>query len=389
MNTLPPNHYNYIIAGAGAAGLSLLMRLLQEPALQQQSVLVIDQQTKNSNDRTWCFWEVGAGLFEPIVHHRWQQLRFAAPHTDIGFSIAPYTYKMIRGIDFYHYVLNHSAAFPRVNFLQATVMDCRNTNTGALVETDKGSFTADYVFNSIVAAKELPPPNFKGYFLWQHFKGKIIETPQPVFNASEATFMDFTVSQHNGTTFMYVLPFSANTALVEYTLFTKQLLPLEAYDAAIQTYMQEKYGVAAFTTLHNEWGKIPMTNYRFAQPNANIIPIGIAGGQAKGSSGYAFYFIQQQTARIVQRLVQHQHPAVSAAWLQRRFQWYDKVLLRVLDKQLMPGAEIFTAIFKKNKPTTILRFLNNESSLVEDGRIMSSVPMHLFLPAALHTALFR
>jgi lycopene beta-cyclase len=55
MNTIPPNHYNYIIAGAGAAGLSLFMRLLQAPALQQQSVLIIDQQTKNSNDRTWCF----------------------------------------------------------------------------------------------------------------------------------------------------------------------------------------------------------------------------------------------------------------------------------------------------------------------------------------------
>ena len=53
--------YDFIIAGAGCAGLSLLYRILQEPALQNKSVLIIDKDTKNSNDRTWCFWEKNSG----------------------------------------------------------------------------------------------------------------------------------------------------------------------------------------------------------------------------------------------------------------------------------------------------------------------------------------
>ncbi|EPR66454.1 lycopene cyclase family protein [Cyclobacterium qasimii] len=68
--------YDYIIAGSGLAGLSLLHRLLLDKDLQSKRVLVIDKVEKMDNDRTWCFWEKGAGIFEPIVHHHWETLQF-------------------------------------------------------------------------------------------------------------------------------------------------------------------------------------------------------------------------------------------------------------------------------------------------------------------------
>ena len=68
--------FNYIIAGAGCAGLSLLYRLLKEPLLNSMKILVIDKETKIQNDRTWCFWENQPGLFEPIVYHQWKKLEF-------------------------------------------------------------------------------------------------------------------------------------------------------------------------------------------------------------------------------------------------------------------------------------------------------------------------
>ena len=49
-------HYDFIIAGAGAAGLSLLMRLMAAGIQQQTSILLIDKAPKQHNDRTWCFW---------------------------------------------------------------------------------------------------------------------------------------------------------------------------------------------------------------------------------------------------------------------------------------------------------------------------------------------
>lgn len=72
---------------------------------------------------------------------------------------------------------------------------------------------------------------------------------------------------------------------------------------------------------------------------------------------------------------------------QKKFQLYDSVLLRVLQDQKLDGATIFTAIFSNNPPDRVFRFLNNESSLVDDLHIMSSVPTRIFLPTAIQALL--
>jgi len=48
--------YDFIIAGAGCSGLSLLYKILQTPSLQNKSILVIDKDQKKNNDITLCFW---------------------------------------------------------------------------------------------------------------------------------------------------------------------------------------------------------------------------------------------------------------------------------------------------------------------------------------------
>src|SRR5688500_13885450 len=96
------NRYDYIIAGAGAAGLSLLTHMINSGNFADKKILLVDRTPKNQNDRTWCFWEKDNGLFESIVFRRWSNMWF---HGDDGSSklhdILPYQYKMIRGIDFY------------------------------------------------------------------------------------------------------------------------------------------------------------------------------------------------------------------------------------------------------------------------------------------------
>ena len=63
--------YDYIIAGSGCAGLSLLHYLINEETQRNKKILVLDKSPKIANDRTWCFWERGIGPFENIVHHQW------------------------------------------------------------------------------------------------------------------------------------------------------------------------------------------------------------------------------------------------------------------------------------------------------------------------------
>ena len=101
------NRYDYIVAGAGAAGLSLLTHLINSGQFSNKKILLVDRAPKNQNDRTWCFWEKDAGPFESIVYKSWSSMWF---YGDDGSSklhdISPYRYKMIRGIDFYQYCFN-------------------------------------------------------------------------------------------------------------------------------------------------------------------------------------------------------------------------------------------------------------------------------------------
>jgi lycopene beta-cyclase len=221
------------------------------------------------------------------------------------------------------------------------------------------------------------------YFLWQHFRGWIIETPGPQFDASLATFMDFRVSQAAGTAFMYVLPTSANTALVEYALFSPTPLAKEAYEHALRDYIASRLQISDYTISHTETGMIPMTNISFANQQGNIIHMGTAGGQVKGSTGYAFQFIQKKAARLVKALVQTGKPFIRKKFSDDRFLYYDSVLLHVLQERKMQGAEIFATIFRKNPAERVLCFLDNETGIAQDLKIMRSMPPRVFLPAGL------
>jgi lycopene beta-cyclase len=381
------HHYNYIITGAGCAGSSLLARMMREPFFEGKKILVVDQSPKTKNDRTWCFWEKNAGLFEPIVYHRWEKLNFYSLFFSSTLNIKPYQYKMIRGIDLYEFVKKGSQIHGNIEWRYETVKNIDTLNGQAIVELENETVTAEYVFNSIpgIPARKIAQKDkgLKRRQLLQHFKGYIIQTNQPAFNPAEATFMDFRVDQKHGTSFVYCLPVSETTALVEYTLFTKELLQQEEYDQELQAYISSSLNIKDYEIIHEEYGIIPMTSQKSPLQDGRIVYMGIAGGQVKGSSGYAFQFIQKRTAEIVQGLIKGDRSFAKQTFAEKRFHFYDRVLLNVLCKNRMDGADIFARIFRYNPPERVLQFLDNESSLIDDLRIMRSVPSSVFLPAAL------
>jgi lycopene beta-cyclase len=373
------NKYDYIITGAGCAGLSLLMQMIRSGKFRDKKILLLDKADKQINDRTWCFWEKETGLFEEIVYHNWDTVWFH----DAGFSkellLAPYSYKLIRGIDFYKYCFETISHHPNIHITKGNVEKLHSDANETYVIADGEKITAQYIFNSILF--ERPALRKKDYYLLQHFKGWVIETPDPVFDPTKATLMDFRVNQEQGTTFVYVMPFSATRALVEYTLFTKQLINEHLYEEGLRQYIDQFIRPSSYTITEEEYGIIPMTNYRFPTHENNIIHIGTAGGQTKASSGYTFRFIQKHSAAIVEQLIAGQSPVIKNA--QKRFRFYDSTLLHILENNKLPGHEIFTALFKKNKPQQVLRFLDNESSIGDELKIITSLPTMPFLKAAI------
>ena len=388
-STSTEQNFDYIISGTGCAGLSLLLNILQEPSLRDKSILLIDKSHKDTNDKTWCFWEKGIGLLENLVYHSWDELIFHTDKKSTTLEIAPLKYKMIRSVDLYDYAKSRSIKKGKIKWLQANISSVGNLNEKAYVIADNITYTAKYVFNSIFFEKEKKIFELdNSYKLLQHFKGWMIETKKPVFDDKKATFMDFRVAQKSGSTFVYVLPISPTKALVEYTFFNMELLPIEEYDVLLKDYLSNNLGINEYSIIETEYGIIPMTNHRFKSHEGNVINMGTAAGWTKASSGFTFQFIQKYTYKITESLVNSKFPLTKKSIFQKRFNLYDATLLNVLQNKKMIGKEIFQQLFTKHKTHKILRFLDNESSLKEEIQIMSSVPFGIFLPAALQE-LFR
>ena len=368
------NKYDYIIAGAGCAGYSLLYHLLQDPFLCKKKILVVDANFNKGNDRTWCFWEDQAGPFESIVCKKWSNIEVLKGTMQKLLPTAPFEYKMIQGIDFYQYISAFAKGFDNVEWVASKILSIDAAHGGARVNWEGGAANADYVFSSINVERIQSK-------LWQHFKGIVVEFDTPVFEESVARLMDFNVPQMDATAFMYLLPMTDKKALVEYTLFSPTILETAQYDLVLNEYMEEHYKGQSYTIVHTEQGAIPMTTKKMTSTISHLISIGTMGDAVKASTGYAFQFIQQQTQQLVQQLKLNQ--ALNASVHYTRHQFYDAVLLYILEHKKMAGDEIFGRIFKKNNAATVFKFLSNTSTLMEDIRIMLSLPTQIFLPAAI------
>lgn len=372
--------YDFIVCGAGCAGLTFIYKILPYAKLKNKKILLIDSNTKKENDRTWCFWNDVETCFDPIIEKKWDKLQFKTNNYNFTLNIWPYQYKLIKGINFYDFCFKQIKQENNVDFVEANIEAIENSKTGVVVTTKENSYLGKFALNSILFnPQKLITPNS----LLQHFKGWVIKTTDNFFNDNVATFMDFSISQNAGASFMYVLPTSSNTALVEYTLFTKQILATEEYDAALKKYIKENLGITSYSIIHIEFGIIPMTDYKFQKHNGNIINMGIASGCVKPSTGFAFNFIQQEIDEIINLIAADKPPFIKTNFKQRKFRFYDSVLLEVINQNKMPAHQIFELIFKKNPPQRVLQFLNNKTNIWQDLLIMNSVPTKIFLPVAL------
>ncbi len=375
--------YDYIIAGSGCAGLSLLYRLLIDPVLQSKKILVIDRIQKNTNDRTWCFWEEGTGLFESVVIHEWKSLIFKNEDFTGQFDLEKYRYKMIQGKDFYEFVLSYAAGFENVTFKNENINGITSDAIEAKVETEANIYHSEYLFNS---TSLFNPKITEENSLLQHFTGWVIKTKEDTFDSKVGTLMDFTLDQKHGATFMYVLPTSSTEALVEYTLFSKSVLPKEEYRTALADYIKNNLQISDYEITHTEFGIIPMSLAKFERKSDTfnrIINIGTAGGYTKASSGYTFQFVQKNTAQIVKNLLQQKNPNPEKSFDDKRYEWYDRVLLEVILSGKMEGKEIFSMMFSKRSPEDILKFLGNESTILDDLKIVTALPIGPFMMAGL------
>ena len=374
-------HYHYIFTGSGLSALMTVYEMILSGKFNDKTILLLDENPKKSNDRTWCFWDNSA-LFDVVISKKWNVALFADENFQRNLDLNPYQYKMVRGLDFYNLVFDLISKQENIQFLNQKVTNFEELENHCIVKTDsEGSeqnYTCDKIFNSIYNPNLVK--NQSNYpLLQQHFIGWFIKSKEIVFNKDGATFMDFSVEQKGNTRFMYVLPTSSTEALLEYTLFSKDLLSKEEYENEIHNYIK-KLGISEYEIIEKEQGNIPMTSYKFWKHNTkNIINIGSVGGWTKASTGYTFKNSTKKSKALIKFLSKESD--FRKFHKTDKFWFYDLLFLDVLYRRNDLGSKVFSALFKKGTPTLIFKFLDEETSFWEDLQVIWKCPKGLFVRA--------
>ncbi len=372
--------YDIIIGGAGGAGLLLAWELAQSRELPL-SVLVLDKAPKQANDRTWSFWTKDVGTLQPVIYRQWEQLRFQSNTFSAVMPTHPLRYYTVRASDFYAHVFRLLQNDARFSIQYEEIYTVEEQHTHAVVHTAKGHYRAKHVFDSRISPTEISSISKNYTLLWQHFKGWVIQTETPAFDPATPTLFDFDIPQEDSVQFVYILPFSATEALVEYTLFSEQMLQPDAYDAFLKTYLSEHIN-SPYVIQEKEFGVIPMTDAPFpTSKSPHIHYIGTKGGLCKASSGYAFWRMHQDAQAIVKGMANKGIPRRRRQpW---RFWWYDAIILHQMKHHGGKIAYYFSLLFRKHKMTGMLAFLDEQTNPFKELQIMATVPPLPFISSFL------
>lgn len=370
--------YNYIFAGAGLSALMTVYKMVKSEKFSDKTILLLDENPKKTNDRTWCFWEEKNETWDTIVTKKWNSALFANQNQSVNIDLSSNKYNQIRSIDFYNFVLNEISKQDNITFENQKVVGFEENEELITVHTNGETYTCDQLFNSILNPFEVE--NQKHYpLLQQHFIGWFIESEEEIFNPEQATFMDFSVEQKGNTRFMYVLPTSKTKALLEYTLFSHSHLETKEYESEIELYIQ-KLGITHYKIVEKERGSIPMTCFPFWKNNTKrLLNIGSAGGWTKASTGYTFKNADKKSTEIIEFLETkndfRKFHKINKFW------FYDLLLLDILNKTNELGSIIFSALFTKPNPQLNFKFLDEETTFAEDLKVIWKCPKGIFIRA--------
>lgn len=365
--------YDIIFTGGGAACRILLYFLSKKKEFHRLRILVIEAENIIP-EKTWCYWGHSADPFQHLVCKQWSTLQFEADAHCHKQTIEPFSYACIQGADFdAFFTTSFFAEHKHISFLNEKVLGVKAVADEYIIETNSAVCKAPLVLNSIEALRNKSVP----VTMWQHFEGWFIQTEQPCFKNDAATLMNFNDYNGGAFRFLYVLPFTNQEALIEYTFYSDELYSSAVYEEKIRQYLYDK-NITAYTVLKKEKGKIPLQPQKKIDVTANgFIDIGTAGGLVKASTGYAFQRMLEDCREIVDSIGSLH--GIQRRKRSRRFLFYDALLLRIIQEDPACAVRIFKQLFRKQPMHRILKFLNEDSSLLDEIKIFMGLPWFPFL----------
>lgn len=362
-----------VIVGAGLSGLVLAGHLAGSP-WRDRRVLILDDGSRSVSACSWAFWTPDAGWLGPAVAHSWDHLGIRTSVTPRALSIDPYRYHVIDGARLLDVVRAGVAATPGFEFRTGHVEGVDDHRDDATVRLESGVIRARWVFDSRAALPACETP-FLQFLGWQ------IDTEGDAFDPAVATFMDFHGHPDGRVSFAYVLPTTSRHALVEVAEYRWTGDAVDLADT-LDRYLRDGLQLDAWAVRRTEVGVLPLRPTPRGRRRGRIVPIGARGGMVKASTGFALDRIHRHSAAITTSLVRHGHPH-DVPTTRRRHAWLDDVFLEVLRTHPDLVEPIFARLFERNPPSAVLRFLDEDTTIFQDARLVSTLPRMPFLRAGL------
>jgi lycopene beta-cyclase len=359
-----------IVCGAGAAGLSIAVRLARLPL----RVSVIDAREGYAHDRTFSSFRARSHPFEDAIARRYRAIDVVGRDRRVARNVEARPYEVLPADRFYGAALAALAPHDHVRIeLGVRVSSIRDLGPHVEVETARGALRAALVID---ARGELASAGTERDVRWvQHFAGLEVEVEQPIFEPAVATLMDLRVSQADGPHFVYVLPESPRRALVEDTHFGPSTLPIETYEANVHAWLADRKA-GAVSVLRRERGALPMTTANVDRGHGRVLRAGLTGGAAKPSTGYAFAFIQRDADAIGHALVgwdRMRVPTIPPVRSETSL-FFDRVFLSYLASHPRDAERVFVGLFASTSGPSIARFLSEDASVSDYLAVMAAVP---------------
>lgn len=364
------SQFDFIIVGAGLSGLHLSYCFLKDEYFKDYSFLIIDKEKSKKEDNYFSYWEIGDGKWDSILKNKWSKGDFFSKKGKVEMDFSDYSYKTLSSSKFKAYVKKKIKKKKKFKLSKDTVLKIKEEKNNIVVVGNKKNYNAKHVFDSRLSPI-LNKKIKKHTYLKQHFLGWVVKTNEKIFNKRSFVFMDYRIRDKNSTAFTYVLPFKKNEALIEHTYFSKNVQNHDVYEEYIKDYLNKYYGKSTYKLVKSEFGVIPMTTYPFhSDSTKNITKIGTAGGWVKPSTGYSFKNCEKYSEKILDNIKNGKEFKISP---KKRYLFLDKILLGVLSNYNYQGETIFHRMIKRNKTKNVLRFLDEESTLLEMIKIIISM----------------
>jgi len=368
-----------VLAGGGLANGLIALRMRE--AHPDVPITVIEAGPVAGGNHTWSFHggdlsEHQHRFIEPLVRHRWsaQEVRFPAYARRMSSSYLSIPSSALA---------ERIAATPGIE-LRTGVRAARVARRH--VETDTG----DRVEGSAVIDGRGPDRSDGLLLGFQKFLGLEVRTRQP-HGVERPVIMDATVSQADGYRFVYVLPFSADTLLIEDTRYSDgHALSHGELTEAIEAYAED-HGWEIAETLREENGVLPILmagDFERFWPDDADAPAraGLRAGLFHPTTGYSLPQALSLADAIVARWPMDGDELASFTRDFVRRYWEDTGLFRLLNRMLFKAGRpeqryLVMQRFYRLSESLITNFYASRLTLPQKARILTGKPPVPFFKA--------